>query len=179
MLMISQESYVESLLRCFNLENAKSLTVPINSNTHLVSDDCPTTIEGKQDMKEVPYRELIGALNWLAVGSRPDIAFVVGQLAQFLENPGRVHWEAAKRVVRYLKGTKEKKLVYGASGKSGLMSFTDADGASQDHRRAISGFVVLIDGGAVSWSSKKQEFVTLSTMDAEYVAANHAAKELA
>ena len=63
MLMISQESYVESLLRCFNLENAKSLTIPINSNTHLVSDNCPTTIEGKQDMKGVPYRELIGALN--------------------------------------------------------------------------------------------------------------------
>jgi len=150
----------------------------MDPNTHLSSENSPLTDEEKAAMKMVPYREIIGALNWIAVGSRPDIAFVVGQLAQFLENPGRVHWEAAKRVVRYLKGTKEKKLVYGASGKSGLMSFTDADGASQDHRRAISGFVVLIDGGAVSWSSKKQELVTLSTMEAEYVAATHAAKEL-
>jgi hypothetical protein len=68
-LMISQESYVESLIRRFGLENAKSLTVPINSNTRLLSNDSPTTVEGKQDMKEVPYRELIGALNWLELSS--------------------------------------------------------------------------------------------------------------
>ena len=177
-LSISQKSYIETILRRFNLENAKSLSIPMDPNTHFSKDDCPSTDEEVTVMKKVPYREAIGALNWIAVGSRPDIAFVVGQLAQYLENPGRVHWEAAKRVMRYLKSTKETKLVYGASGKSGLRSFTDADGASQDHRRAISGFVVLIDGGAVSWSSKKQELVTLSTMEAEYVAATHAAKEL-
>jgi hypothetical protein len=177
-LSISQKSYIETILRRFNLENAKSLSIPMDPNTHFSKDDCPSTDEEVTVMKKVPYREAIGALNWIAVGSRPDIAFVIGQLAQYLENPGRVHWEAAKRVMRYLKSTKETKLVYGASGKSGLRSFTDADGASQDHRRAISGFVVLIDGGAVSWSSKKQELVTLSTMEAEYVAATHAAKEL-
>ena len=117
-------------------------------------------------------------MNWIAVSSQPNIAFVIGQLVQYLKNPGQVHWEVAKQVMRYLKSTKEKKLVYGASGKSGLKSFTDADGASQDHRQAISGFAVLIDGGAVSWSSKKQELVTLSMMEAEYVAVTHAAKEL-
>ena len=85
-------------------------------------------------MKGVPYREAIGALNWVAVGTRPDIAFVVGQLAQFLENLGRVHWDAAKQVMRYLKGTKEWKLVYGNEDRRGLEGFTDADGASQEHR---------------------------------------------
>ena len=78
---------------------------------------------------------------------------MVGQLAQFLENPGCIHWEAAKRVVRYLKGT-------------------------MDHRQAISSFVVLVDRGAVLWLSKKQELVTLSSMEAEYVGTTHAAKEL-
>jgi hypothetical protein len=68
--------------------------------------------------------------------------------------------------------------VYGAGERSGLEGYTDADGSSQDHRQAISGFTILIDGGAVSWSSKKQELVTLSTMEAEYVSATHAAKEL-
>lgn len=82
-LSISQKSYIETILRRFNLENAKSLSIPMDPNTHF------------------SYREAIGALNWIAVGSRPDIAFVVGQLAQYLENPGRVHWEAAKRVMRY------------------------------------------------------------------------------
>src|SRR5271163_1578341 len=98
-------------------------------------------------MKGVPYCELVGALKWLAVGTRPDIAFIVGQLAQFLENPGRVHWEAAKQVVRYLKGSKNLRLTYGGGERRGIEVYSDADGASQDHRRAISGFAVLIDGG--------------------------------
>ena len=117
-------------------------------------------------------------MNWIAVSSQPNIAFVVGQLAQYLENSSQIHWEAAKRVMRYLKSAKEKKLVYRANERSGLVSFTNADGASQDHRQVISGFTVLIDGGVVSWSSKKQELVTLSMMEAEYMAATHAAKEL-
>ena len=158
--------------------NAKPLKIPMDPNTHLSKEDCSSTKEEEAAMKKVPYQEAIGALNWIAVGSRPDIAFVVGQLVQYLKNPGRVHWEAAKQVMRYLKSTKEKKLVYGASKKSGLTSFTDADGASQDHRQAISGFAVLIDGGAVSWSSKKQELVTLLMMEAEYVAVTHAVGEL-
>jgi transposase InsO family protein len=177
-LFISQQSYIEFVIRRFNLEDAKPLTIPVDPNISLSKDHCPETNEAKAEMKGVPYREAIGALNWIAVGSRPDIAFVVGQLAQFLENPGRVHWEAAKRVMRYLKGTKERKLVYGGDEKKGLECFTDADGSSQDHRRAISGFVILVDGAAVSWSSKKQELVTLSTMESEYVATTHAAKEL-
>jgi hypothetical protein len=68
-------------------------SVPINSDVRLISDDCPSTDDEKTKMKGVPFRELVGALNWLAVGTRPDIAFIVGQLAQFLQNPGRVHWE--------------------------------------------------------------------------------------
>jgi hypothetical protein len=128
-------------------------------------------------MKGVPYREAVGSLNWASVGTRPDISFVVGTLSQFLENPGEVHWEAVKRVFRYLKGTKDLRLVYGGERK-GLEGFTDADGMSQEHRRAISGYAILIDGGAVSWSSKKQELVTLSTTEAKYVAMTHAAKEI-
>ena len=97
-------------------------------------------------------------------------------MAQFLENPGRDHWEAVKRIFRYLKGTRELSLVFGGK-KEDLQGWVDADEASQEHRRAISGYVFMVDGGAVSWTSKKQELVTLSTTEAEYVAATHAAKE--
>ena len=93
-----------------------------------------------------------------------------------MDNPGWTHWEAAKRIFWYLKGTKDLELVYGGVRKE-LEGFTNADGASQDHRCAISGYVFMIDGGAMSWSSKKQELVTLSTTEAEYVAATHTAKE--
>ena len=167
--------YINSVVHRFNLEDAKQLSTPINSNMHLLKDD---SAEDKQEMKDIPYHELVGALNWLAVGSQPDIAFAVGQLAQFLENPGQVHWDAAKRVVRYLKTTKELRLTYRGGDKHGFEGYSDADGATQDHRHVVSGFAVLVDGGAISWSSKKQELVTLSMMEAEYVSTTHAAKEL-
>ena len=101
----------------------------------------------------------------LAVGTQPDIAFAVSTVAQFSTNPGLIHWEAVKQIYRYLIGTKKLALTFGA-GKCGLLEgFTDADGASQEHQHTIS------------WALKKQELVTLSTTEAEYVAATHAAKE--
>jgi hypothetical protein len=128
-------------------------------------------------MKKVPYREAIGSLMYASVATRPDITYAVSTLSQFLENPGEAHWEAVKRVFRYLSGTHDHVLTYGGE-RHELLGFTDADGSSQEHRHAISGHAFLIDGGAVSWSSRKQELVTLSTAESEYVAATHAAKEL-
>jgi hypothetical protein len=113
---------------------------------------------------------------YAAMGTRLDIAFATSTMAQYCENPGWKHWEAVKRIFRYLLGMKKLELTYGGE-KRGLVGYVDADGASQDHRRAISGYVFMVDGGAVSWSSKKQELVTLSTTEAEYVAQTHAAKE--
>ena len=127
-------------------------------------------------MWKIPYRKAVGALMYCAVATRPDIVFPTTLLSQFVENPGPLHWEAVKHIFRYLLGTKTLELVYGRT-EGGLEGYTDADGATQEHRHAISGYAFLIDGGAVSWFSKKQEIVTLSTAEAEYVAATHAAKE--
>ena len=127
-------------------------------------------------MKNTPYREAIGSLMYAAVATRPDIAYAVSTLSQFLNNPGVLHWEATKRVFRYLAGTKDYELTYGGECHD-LEGFTDTDGAMQEHRHAISGYAFLFDGGAVSWASKKQELITLSTAETEFVAATHAAKE--
>jgi hypothetical protein len=97
-------------------------------------------------------------------------------VAQFLENPGRDHWEDLKRIFQYLKGTRVLSLVFGGN-KEDLQGWIDVDGASQEHRSAISGYIFIVDGGAVSWTSKKQELITLSTTEAEYMAATHMAKE--
>ena len=94
-----------------------------------------------------------------------------------MENPGRIHWGAVKRVFCYLLGTKNWKLMYGITG-NGLGCYTDADRSSQEHQHAISGYAFLINGGAISWSSKKQELVTLSTAESEYVAAMYVTKEV-
>src|SRR5271168_5375642 len=113
---------------------------------------------------------------YAAMGTRPDNVFATLTVAQSSENPGWIHWEAVKQIFCYLLRTKKLELVYGGD-KRGLVGYVDADGASQEHRRAISGYVFMVDGGAVSWSSKKQELVMLSTAEAEYVAQTHAAKE--
>ena len=93
-----------------------------------------------------------------------------------MENPRWVHWEGVKRVFRYLSGTKNWKLTYGTTNNQ-LEGYTDADGSSQEHQHVISGYVFLINGGAVSWSSKKQELVTLSTAKSKYIATTYATKE--
>jgi hypothetical protein len=113
---------------------------------------------------------------YAAVATRPDISFAVSQVARFSDNPGLPHWEAVKRIFCYLKGTRDFWLVFGNDGPS-ISGYTDADGMANEDRHAISGYAFLIDGGAVSWSSKRQPIVTLSTAEAEYVAATHAAKE--
>jgi hypothetical protein len=89
-----------------------------------------------------------------------------------------VHWNTAKRVLQYLKGTRTWRLTYGEdSAGRGLEEYADADGLSLENCKAISGYAFLIDGGAVSWSSKQQDIVALSTIEAEYIALTYAGKE--
>nr|GAT43935.1 polyprotein [Mycena chlorophos] len=173
---LSQRSYIESILQRFNFADSKPVAMPMDPNVHLSNEHRAISVTDIAAMQRVPYREAVGSLMWAAIGTRPDIAFAVGLLSKFLDNPGTAHWEAVKRVFRYLVGTKELRLTYGA-GKKGLEGYSDADGMSQEDRHAISGYAFVIDGGAISWSSKKQELVTLSTTEAEYVALTHAAKE--
>ena len=174
---LSQSQYIKAILRRFSLSDAKPSDTPMTPGANYSKKDSPTSPTEAAHMCKVPYYEALGSLMYASVATRPDITFAVSTLSQFLENPGEAHWEAVKRVLRYLSGTCEIALTYGRD-QHALVGFTDADGASQEHRRAISGHAFIIDGGAVSWSSRKQELVTLSTAEAEYVAATHAAKEL-
>lgn len=141
-----------------------------------LKDQCAQTLEEVADMSKVLYQEAISLLNYCAVATHPDISFAISLLAQFMNNPGRTHWEAVKQIFRYLLGTKDWRLVYGTT-ENGLEGYTDADRCSQEHCHAISGYAFLMNGGAISWSSKKQNIITLSTAKYEYVAATYAAKE--
>jgi hypothetical protein len=173
---ISQPAYIEKILKKFNLEDAKTYATPLDPAVKLSSDQCPSTERGKQAMSKIPYRQAIGSLMWAAVATRPDIAFAVSLLSQFLENPGGTHWTAVKRVFKYLKGTKHCKLTLGRN-RDGLIGYSDADWGSQNHRRSYSAYIYQIDGGTVSWSCQKQTIVALSSTEAEFVALTHAGKE--
>ena len=149
-----QSSYLDSILMQFSFTDLKPFAMPMTHLFDFQKTKCPQTLEESAEMSKVPYREAIGSLNYCAVAMHPDIAFSVSLLAQYMENPGRTHWEAVKQIFRYLLGTKDWKLVYRGTN-DGLEGYTDADGSSQEHQHAISGYAFLMNGGAIFWSSKK------------------------
>ena len=122
-------------------------------------------------MKTIPYASAIGSLMYAQVCTRPDIAYIVGVLGRYLSNAGMDHWKAAKRVMRYLKRTKDHMLTYRKSDLFEIIGYSDSDFAGcQDSRRSTSGYVYLLGGGAISWKSVKQTLVASSTMAAEFIA---------
>nr|VWO99577.1 Uncharacterized protein [Ganoderma boninense] len=174
---IAQRTAIDSVARALHLEGAKPVGTPVAVGAKLDKSQCPTTVAAIADMAAVPYKQGVGMCMYIAVTTRPDIAYTVHRLAKYMANPGRAHWEALKRLVRYLIGTRDLWLVYGRD-RSGLAGFTDADwGTSDDTRHSICGYVYTFDGGAVSWSAKQQNVVALSSTEAEYIGITHAAKE--
>ena len=134
-------------------------------------------LERATECDNKPYRELIGGLMYLATTTRPDIAHAVSVLSQFNDYHNEEHWLAAKRVLRYLKGTKDVGLVFGAS-EDLLTGYADADYANDvTDRKSYTGYVFSLGGTAISWESRKQRSVATSSAEAEYIAISEAAKE--
>ncbi len=124
-----------------------------------------------------PYAQVVGSLLYLSVTTRPDIAQAVGVLSKFMSNPMSAHWQAAKGVLRYLTGTLDYGITF-AGGDTTVIGYCDADFAGDlDTRRSTTGYVFIMNGGAISWQSKRQPTVAASTTEAEYMAAAQATKE--
>ncbi|XP_075098864.1 secreted RxLR effector protein 161-like [Nicotiana tabacum] len=113
------------------------------------------------------------------VCTRPDICQAVSLVSRYQTNPGLAHWQEVKRIMRYLKGTVDYALCYQCGKDLRLVGYSDADhGGDLDERKSTSGYVFLLSDGDISWSSKKQSCVSLSTMEAEYVALASATQEV-
>ena len=176
-LAINQRAYIEGMVEKFQLTQAKPVSTPMDPGAQFSVDQCPSSLNQRSKMLGVPYGQAIGSVLWPVVVSRPDAAYAVGVLSQFIQNPGQAHWEGVKRVISYLGSTKDLWLTFGGRKETLIEGFCDADWASQKHRHSISGFSFHYGVGAISWSSKKQGVVSLSSTEAEYVAQTHAAKE--
>src|SRR5579871_5243819 len=138
--------------------------------------------ENKEVIDHAEYRSVVGALNYLAIVTRPDITFATGIVARFVHKPGLVHWQAVKRILRYLKGTADYGLIfkrnYGADNLT-LDVYCDADWAGDIRdRKSTSGFLVKYRETAVDWKTGKQGSVTLSTLETEYIGTATATKEV-
>jgi len=148
----------------------------MDPQVHLMSEQAPSTAAEFAAMRDVPYCKAVGALNWAMLATCPDIAYAIATVVRFGANPGPMHWEAIKRIFRYLAGTCDLCLSYSKT-RCILKGYADADGSMAEDRHTISGYAFLINGGVVSWSSKHQEIVSLSTTESKYVAAMHGMKE--
>lgn len=170
---ISQCRMITDLLSKYGMDDAKTRAIPLSPSTRLSKD------EGEPlDTHIYPYSSLVGALLYITVCTRPDIAYPVGVLSRFMAKPTTAHWLAAKGVVRYLAGTINFGLTFKGSAGLTVLGYCDSDyAADRDTRRSTTGFIFTLAGGAITWSSKRQATVAASTTEAEYVAAASAVKE--
>ena len=170
---MGQPTYTEKLISRMGMSNCKPVSTPADPSNHLMK-----ATEDEEAVDQPLYQSLIGSLMYLATCTRPDIAYSVGVLARFSSKPNQSHWTAAKRVLRYLKGTSNLGIVFRGDNSDVPLAFSDADWAGDiGDRKSTSGYMFCIAGGPVSWRSKKQSTVALSTAEAEYVALSSAAQE--
>jgi hypothetical protein len=170
-IFLGQGRYAVDILSRFNMGDCKPMSTPMITNWQKISSSASPLVN------PTLYRQLIGSLMYL-VNTRPDICFAVNTLSQFMVEPRQVHWAAAKHVLRYLQGTLDFGLEYVRGDGVRLAGYTDSDWAgSVSDRRSTSGCCFGLGSAAVSWFSRKQKSVALSSSEAEYMAASLACCE--
>lgn len=169
---LSQTQYIKDMLRRFGMDDCKPVSVPLDAGYQVVCNDNCKKVDQQQ------YQSMIGTLMYLAITTRPDILHSMSKLAQRNMDPHHEHLLAVKHVLRYLAGTMEYKLEYTAAGNASIAGYVDADwGGDASNRKSYTGFTFFVGKCLVSWESRKQNSVALSSTEAEYMAASDAAKE--
>ena len=170
---LGQPAYSESILQQFNMQDAKSCKTPVDLSLKLTK----ATEESSLVNQEL-YQSAVGKLLYLSTRTRPDIAFAVSTVAKFTAKPTEQHWTAVKRILRYIAGTINFGLQFTRGGSIDCTGFSDADWAGDiNDRKSTSGYLFKVGGGPVSWKSRKQTCVALSTAEAEYMSLTLAAQE--
>jgi histone deacetylase 1/2 len=173
-IFLTQDKYASDLLKRVNMANCKSVSSPLSTSERLSAYE--GTPLGVKDATQ--YRSVVGALQYLTL-TRPDIAFSVNKVCQFLHAPTTVHWVAVKSIMRYLKSGTRIGLKIGKSRSMLISAFSDSDWAgSPDDRRSTGGFVVFLGSNLISWSARKQATVSRSSTEAEYKAIANATAEV-
>ncbi|KAJ1300847.1 hypothetical protein OPQ81_002487 [Rhizoctonia solani] len=169
-LTLSMESYIKNVVKMADLENAASAHTPMSNTTPILEPAEITT--------EFPYITQLGCLFWIARTTRPEIAFTVSLLARFSSCYGPSHIAVLNRIHRYLKEMAHIGITYDGNKPFYEVAYSDADFATQHGRKSITGSLVIMGGAAIAWSSKRQNTVSLLTMEAEFTAVCHTAKEV-
>ena len=174
---LGQQSYIDEIIKRFGLEDARPISTPMEPGSDLTPGNPHVSPVKLTARERSAYRGMIGALLYISTVTRADVAYPISTLSRYLEDPSTTHHAAVQRAIRNLKMTREMRLTLGGKDPQ-LRAYSDADWASQAHRHSISGFAIFHGQGVVSWSSKKQPIVTLSSTESEYVALSHVVKDI-
>ena len=172
---IGQPNYTKDVLIKFQMAESKPVDTPMEVGLKLTRK-----VNDEEGYDKKIYQSAVGSLLYLSTRTRPDIAFAVSCVSRYCSEPTKAHWCAVKRILRYLNGTINYGLCYTCRNveQTAVIGFSDADWAGDvSDRKSTSGYVFLISGSAVSWRSKKQSCVALSTAEAEYMALASATQE--
>ena len=176
-LKLSQPLFIKNLLAKYFRGSARQVATPLDPGTKL-SKDSPTYLNSEKDNNSFPYREIIGALNYLSQCTRPDLTYAVSQLSKYSNCHNTTHHNAVNHVLRYLNHTRNEGITFSSDLPLEPYGMSDATwGSDLDNSRSVSGYVFYLGGGPVAWSSKSQKTVALSSAESEYVAMCSATKE--
>jgi hypothetical protein len=171
---IDQSAYLKTVLQHCGMQNAKAAATPLLAG--YVPKPSDTTADPELRSR---FQTVIGSLLYLMLGTCPDIAFAVTKLSQYAANPAKEHLDKVLYICRYLVGTQDYRLTYNGSKGQGLSACTDSDWASDDTtRRSQSGYFVKLAGGLISWTSRAQKTVALSSTEAEYMALSDCSRQV-
>ena len=171
-IFLEQSNFTETLLEKFDFTNAKPISTPVDTSMKLYKSG-----ENEENFNTEIYQSAVGALLFLSTRTRPDICFAVSTVAKYCVNPNKNHWQAVKRIFRYLKGTINLGISYSKSPNP-CVGYSDADFAGDlNDRKSTSGFCFMYGNGIVSWKTQKQTCVSISTAEAEYVSLSICSQE--
>ncbi|GJW87644.1 retrotransposon protein, putative, ty1-copia subclass [Tanacetum coccineum] len=177
---LSQNAYIDKILKRFKMDTSKRGTILMQPNVDLRKSQGPSTLAEVKRMKGIPYASAVGSIMYVVRYTRPDVAFSQNLASRYQQNPGESYWTAIKNKLKYLRNTKHMFLVYGGDSTTelGVTCYTDASWETgQDDLRSQTGFVFMMNGGAVDWKSSKQSTTSMSSMEAEYIVAAEDAME--
>ena len=173
-LILNQIAYAEKVVKRFSFENAKPVRTPLPAGYNPTVNKAETTPELRSK-----YQSVIGSLLYIMLGTRPDLAFPVIKMSQFSANPSEEHLKRALYIVRYLASSKSQALMFNGSTKLGIIAFSDADWAmDMETRKSTTGYVIFLADGPISWVSRRQKTLSLSSTEAEYKAMSDTARQI-
>ena len=174
-LSLKQGGFIRKILSCYGMQDCSASPTPMEVNL-----DLPKLPSTPPEALKFPYQSAIGKLLYLALGTRPDIAFVVTYLSRFVTGYDQRHWKALLRVLHYRKGTPDYGVTYGPSAEDPLILHGAGDsdwGGDTIERKSVTGYFFFLGGGPISWKTRKQSTVALSSTEAEYLSATDSAKQ--